>query len=49
MTPPLTRREINRRAAAVRRIVLRRLRIEQPDLYRRWVAEAYDELNTTTD
>ena len=45
MTQPLTRREINRRAAAVRLAVLRRLRVEQPDTYRQWTSEAYAELD----
>ena len=37
----LTRTEINRRAAAARRIVLRRLAKQQPDTYRAWLDEAY--------
>ncbi len=36
-----TRAEINRRAAAVRRMVLQRLQAEQPALYRSWMDEAY--------
>ena len=45
MTPPLTRQEINRRAAAARRSVLQRLRREQPDNYRQWMQDAYAELD----
>ena len=40
----LTRQEINRRAAAARRIVLRRLADEQPATYRLWITEAYNAL-----
>jgi hypothetical protein len=45
MTRPLTRQQINRRAAAVRLAVLRRLRTEHPDLYGAWVADAYAALD----
>jgi hypothetical protein len=41
----LTRQEINRRAAAARRIVLRRLAEQQPATYRLWIAEAYRQLD----
>ena len=37
----LTRTEINRRAAAARRIVLRRLAKQQPATYQLWLREAY--------
>lgn len=40
----LTRTEINRRAAAARRIVLRRLADEQPATYQLWITEAYSAL-----
>lgn len=45
MTPPLSRQEINRRAAAARRMVLKRLQLEQPQTYERWIVEAYAELD----
>lgn len=40
-----TRQDINRRAAAARRIVLRRLADERPRVYQRWMAEAYAALD----
>ena len=45
MSEPLTRQEINRRAAAARRLVLARLKAEKPALYRRWLDEAYATLD----
>lgn len=45
MTSPLTRREINRRAAAARRLVLRRLAEQQPATYALWLTEAYRQLD----
>ena len=49
VTAPLSRQEINRRAQAVRRIVLRRFAVEHPDTYRRWCDEAYAALDAETD
>lgn len=49
MTAPLTRQQINRRAQAVRRILLRRLAAEHPDTYRRWRDEAYAALDAETE
>lgn len=40
-----SRQEINRRAAAARRIVLKRLADEKPKVYERWLAEAYRQLD----
>lgn len=45
MTPPLTRQEINRRAAAARRMVLKRLQTELPRTYDEWLDQAYAELD----
>jgi len=45
LTPPLTRQQINRRAAAARRLVLRRLAEQQPATYALWLAEAYGKLD----
>ena len=47
MSEPLTRQEINRRAAAARRLVLARLKAEQPAQYERWMREAYDQLDAS--
>lgn len=45
----LTRQEINRRAAAARRLVLKRLQREQPKIYDAWLGEAYEQLDAEDD
>ncbi len=42
---PLTRKEINRRAAAARRLILRRLAEQQPATYALWLTDAYRQLD----
>ena len=37
----LDRRQVSRRSATARRIVLARLKRELPDAYRSWMSEAY--------
>lgn len=41
----LDRKQVSRRSAAARRIVLARLKTELPDAYRSWMTEAYSALD----
>lgn len=41
----LTRAQVSRRSAAARRLVLARLKNEQPAAYDAWMAEAYRSLD----
>lgn len=44
-----SRQDINRRAAAARRLVLKRLANEKPKLYEQWMRQAYATLDAAEE